>query len=264
MKTSLLLLCLLLSAATFGQPIMSPLVSSSDDHTTIITQIETNNHNTVISFSHICPQKGDWIQLNKTMYLQDANGEDRYNYVKSEGIPLRPERFIATEDNQQVNFKVYFEKLKPGTKEINVIERARSLDELRDGITFLNYYKVNLFQSGPALDDNRPRVITDKFSMHRPEKELGEEIDTTYSVSSDFVPPIGRGDMLNFGPMMSGVYTSMINAQLQVYSNPAVTDRLAKIMKNYYDALIKVGFSMDASLKIITSKQLISVEGMSK
>ena len=263
MKTSaLLLFCLLLSAATFGQSIKSPLVSSSDDHTTIITQIETNSHNTVVKFSHICSQKGSWVQLNKSMYLQDANGEERYNYVRSEGIPLRPARFTATEDNQEVNFKVYFEKLKTGTKEINVIERARSLNELRDGVTFFNYYKVSLFQSG--LADGRPAFMTDKVSTFHPDRKMSVQIDTAYSVSSDFATPTGRGDMGNFGPMISGMYTSMLNAQLRTYSNPAITDQLAKIMKNYYDALIKVGFSEDAALKIITSKQLISFDGISK
>jgi len=254
--SALILFCFLLSAAIFGQSIKSPLVSSSDDHTTIITQIETNSHNTVVSFSHICTQKDSWVQLNKSMYLQDANGEERYNYVRSEGIPLRPARFTATEDNQKVNFKVYFEKLKPGTKEINVIERARSLNELRDGVTFFNYYKVNLYQSG--LADGRPGFMTDKVSTFHPERKMSVQIDT--SVSSDFTPPMGR----DFGPMISGVYSSMLNAQLRTYSNPATTDQLAKIMKNYYDALIKAGFSEDAALKIITSKQLISFDGISK
>jgi len=60
------------------------------------------------------------------------------------------------------------------------------------------------------------------------------------------------------------VYASVLNAQLQAYSNPAITDQLAKITKNYYDALIKAGFSEDAALKIITSKQLISIDEVPK
>jgi hypothetical protein len=266
---ALLLLCFLLSAATFGQSIQSPLVASSDDHTTIITQIETNSHNTVVSFRHICFEKGDWVQLNKSMYLQDANGEARYNYVRSEGIPLRPAKFTATEDNQEVNFKVYFEKVKPGTKEINVIERARSLDELRDGISFFNYYKVSLYKSMPALIGGRQGFVTDVLSMPRPEMGMNTvQVDTARiqvdKAYSNFASPMNRGGMAYFGPMMNGVYASVLNAQLQAYSNPAITDQLAKITKNYYDALIKAGFSEDAALKIITSKQLISIDEVPK
>jgi hypothetical protein len=203
------------------------------------------------------------------MYLQDANGEARYNYVRSEGIPLRPAKFTATEDNQEVNFKVYFEKVKPGTKEINVIERARSLDELRDGMSYFNYYKVSLYKSGPALAGSRPGFITDVVSAPQRGMNINVQVDTATvqvdtasAVSGDITSLMDRGGMANLGPIMSGVYKDLLNAQLQAYSNPVITEQLARITKNYYDALIKTGFSEDAALKIITSKQLISIDGV--
>lgn len=270
----LLFLCLLLPAAAFGQSIKSPQVASSEDATTVITQVETNSHYTVVSFRHICYTKGSWVQLNKSMYLQDANGEDRYNYVKSEGIPLRPKKFVATKDNEEVNFKVYFEKLKPGTKEINIIERARSLAEMGDGYTYFNYFKVNLLKSRPIMADNKGvRSVTVTMSPPPPIEML---TDTVYSdSSSNTVRPIHGRVMNNMPPMMNNMpsmmngmepmltnmYSSMLNTQLKMYSDTAVTDQLAKIMRNYYNALTKAGFSSDDAIKIITSKELISVNG---
>jgi len=254
----LLLLCVLLPAATFGQSIKSPLVGSSDGYNTTITEVETNSRNTVISFRHICREKDGWVQLNKSIYLQDADGEERYNYVKSEGIPLRPEKLTATENNQVVNFKVYFEKLKPGTKAINVIERARSLAEMADGITYFNFYKIDLNKSMPVQDQNIRNV--EVVMSPPPPMDMREGVDTAVSMGSTFGPSM-NGMMTNLGPMMGNMYTSMLNAQLKVYSDPAITTQLAKITKNYYDALVKAGFSSDAALKIITSKQLVSVEG---
>lgn len=242
---------ILLTVAAFGQSVKFPMVGSSESPTTVITGIETNNRNTVVSFKHICARKGNWVQLNKSMYLQDANGEERYNYVKSEGMPLRPEKFVATEDQQEVNFKVYFEKLKPGTKEINVIERARSLAELHNGINFFNYFKVSLNKSQPEPVNDNPRSV--KVTVAPPP-----------APNSDFSSSFARSEMRNLGPMISNMYTGMLSAQLNLYSNPATTDQLARIMKNYYDALIKTGFPADAALKIITSRSLISTDAVTK
>lgn len=238
---------LLLPITMYGQSIKRPMLSSSEDPSTVITEINTSGKYTVVSFKHTSYSAGAWVQLNKSMYLQDANGEDRYNYVRSEGIPLRPEKFVATKDNEEVNFKVYFEKLKPETKEINVIERARSVSELNDGVSFLNFYRVSLQNAQPEgmQQDNKTVQVT-----VTPPPPIG-----TYNVSE------GVNEMANFGPMMSSMYTNMLNAQLKAYTDPEITTQLAKITKNYYDALIKAGFSADAALKIITSKPLVSMDG---
>jgi hypothetical protein len=237
---------LMLSTTLFGQSIKFPLVDSAEDPTTVVTAIETNSNATIVSFKHISPSKGNWIQLNKSMYLQDAGGEERYNYIKSEGIPLRPERLVSKEDNQEVNFKVYFEKLKPGTKRINIIERARSLSELNNGVNFLNYFKVDLLQSQEESDKkNRSTQV-----IIAPPPPAVENTTST---------PFGLGDMANFAPMMSNMYGNMLQAQLNTLSKPTVMNQIAKVTKGYYDALIKAGFSADAALKIVISKPLLSV-----
>ncbi len=244
-----LLVFVLLTATVSAQTVKYPMVGSSEDPSTSITQIETNDQHTVVSFKHTFSSKGGWVQVNKSMYLQDAGGEDRYNYIKSEGIPTRPERLYSTVDNQTLDFKVYFEKIKPGTKFINIIERARSLAELQGSVNFLNYFKVDLNKSQPISSGASSSV---QIKMVPPPPS--SEADTDYV----------QTQMASIKAMAISMYDAMYTGQLNMYSKPGVLEQLAKIMKTYYDALIKVGFSQDAALKIITSKQLVSVDGGGK
>jgi len=207
-----------------------------------------------VTFKHVMRGKGNWVQLNKSMYLQDAKGEERYNYIKSEGIPLRPARLTSDKDYQEVEFKVYFEKLKPGTKEINVIERARSMPQQASGVTFFNYYNVSLSKSAPAAEHVK---VTDVVLMPPPVPDNGPTVVDSVT-SAKFDP---SAILNNMGPMMGNMYSSMLDAQLKLYGNPETTAKLAQITKNYYDALIKVGFSADAALRIVTSKPLVSMDG---
>jgi hypothetical protein len=258
MKIKLLLFfALLLPVAAYCQSINMPAVGYSEDHLTTIAKVEVTNNETVVTFNNILPHKGSWVQLNKSVYLQDAGSEERYNYIRSEGIPLRPDRFTADKNGQVVEFKVYFEKLKPGTKAINVIERARSAQEQAGSVRFFNFYNVSLNKSATVTERVK---VTDVVLMPPPPIEGGMQTitDTAYAVSGSNPNAM----MNNFAPMMGNMYTSMLDAQLNLYSKPETTKKLARITKNYYDALIKAGFSAQAALKIVTSRPLVSMDGM--
>lgn len=260
---SLFFLMVLAPVIAYSQTVTTPAVGYSEDQTTTITKVEVTKTNTIVTFKHILNGKGAWVQLNKSMYLQNAKGEERYDYVKSEGIPIRPARFTSDKNYEELTFKVYFQKLKPGTKEVNVIERARSLEEQVSGTKYFNYYNVSLSKSAPGQSE---RVkMTDVVLMAPPPLNANEHVvsDTAYATSTAYSPGHTNGmDMANsFGPMMGNMYTSMLDAQLKMYSKPETTAKLAQVTKSYYDALIKVGFSEEAALKIITSKPLVSVDG---
>jgi hypothetical protein len=248
----LLLLLLLLPAVAFCQTVENPSVSSSGDPTTTIAKIEVTKKYTEITFKHISPRKGDWIQLNKSMYLQSYKGEDRYNYIKSENIPLRPLKKFAVADNEELVFKVYFEKLKPGTKAINVIERALSPDELHTGASFFNYFNVSLEK--PVVS-NAPQVVSIKTNVVT-DTVINDVHTSPFSFKNDFAS--------SMGPMISNMYSAMLGMQIKFYSDPANIDKMAQITKTYYDALIKTGFTGDQALKIITSKQLVSMDMAAK
>jgi len=253
MKRKLLIItALIFPAFAFCQSITNPMVGYSEDYSTKIIKIEVTKSNTVITFKHTSQGKGSWVQLNKSIYLQDAQGDDRYNYVKSEGIPLRPEKLVAATDTQAVEFKVYFEKLKAGTQEIDVIERARSLpDQQSNSNTFFNYYNVSLTKSAPAVS-----ALTNVTLSPPPAGDMNMQAGGDSS---------GAANMASFysglGPMMATMYAKMLDVQLQLYSKPETIEKLARINKSYYDALLKAGFSLDAALKIITSKPFFSLDG---
>ncbi|MFD2163128.1 hypothetical protein ACFSJU_12050 [Paradesertivirga mongoliensis] len=230
----------------FCQNITRPAIGYSEDHNTTIKKVEVTASNTVVTFVHTLRAKGAWVQLNKSMYLQDSHGEDRFNYVRSEGIPLRPEKFTADKDFEEVEFKVYFEKLKPGIKEINIIERARSFTEQSSSnISYINFFNVNLYKSAPDIKKVETSVIL------TPPPPFGD----TNTDSLIFNNP-----MPDFGAMMGSMYSNLLDLQIKTYSNPETLDKLAQITRNYYNALVKAGFSQDSALKIITSKPLISTD----
>ncbi len=59
---------------------------------------------------------------------------------------------------------------------------------------------------------------------------------------------------------MNSVYTSLYDAQLKFFMDKTKVEEVAKINKNYYDALIKVGFTADQAFKILVSTPLISTD----
>lgn len=256
---SLFLFVMLAPALACCQSVTMPQVAYSEASNTIITKVEVTKTNTVVSFKHVLSNVGAWVELNKSIYLQDANSEEMYKYIKSEGIPLRPNKLTATKEGQEVRFKVYFQKLKPGTKAINIIERAHAMVEQTGSSFYFNYYNVSLTQSASTTERVK---VTDVVLMSPPNLGASEKMiaDTAY-ITSRTTSNIGADMAAGFGPMMGSMYTSMLDAQLKVFSKPEITAKLAQVTKSYYDALIKVGFSEDAALKIITSKPLVSMDG---
>jgi len=59
-------------------------------------------------------------------------------------------------------------------------------------------------------------------------------------------------------PMMGKMMEAMIEAQLSVVSKPESAQKMATYVKNFYEALIKQGFSKEEAFKIVTSVSLPS------
>ncbi len=53
------------------------------------------------------------------------------------------------------------------------------------------------------------------------------------------------------GPMMGQMMESMMEGMLRVMSKPENAERLAVFTRNYYDALVRKGFSKDEALQIV-------------
>ena len=79
-------------------------------------------------------------------------------------------------------------------------------------------------------------------------EEIQKQIDTTF-------------DMMT--PMMSRMVEVMIEAQLTVLAKSESAEKIARYVKNLYEALMKQGFSKDEALKIATSLPLPSIPSAS-
>lgn len=65
-------------------------------------------------------------------------------------------------------------------------------------------------------------------------------------------------------PMFGQMMKVMMEAQLEVLANPASADKLASYTKNYYDALIKKGFSKEDALRIVLAVGFPALPTMQK
>ena len=65
-------------------------------------------------------------------------------------------------------------------------------------------------------------------------------------------------------PMFGQMMRAMMTATFDVLSQPESAEKLASFTRNYYDALIKKGFSKDEALKIAMSIGMPSMPMMQK
>lgn len=246
MKKTLILPLLLLATclSSFAQTIVNPLVEGQDDWSSTITKIETDKQFTTVSFEYTANSDNSWAQLNKEIFIQTDQGNAHYDYVKSENIAIVPAKHTFAKAGEKLTFKVYFKKIPATAKSIDIIERA---GRRHDGITFFNFYNVSLTQSLPA-GTNKVKV-TDVVLMPPPPILNGN--NATMSNEMD--------NMANaMAPMYANMAKSVLNAQVDYYKQPGKIEELAKVNKQYFDALRKEGFTEDQALRIITTGGILS------
>ena len=225
-KPYLALFILLVSSLTsFAQVILNPYVETVDDQLCYITKIETTDKFTIVSFEH--KNNLGWVRLGDKIYIETPD-HTKYEYIKSEGIPLAPEKHEFKENEESLNFKVFFKALPNHTKSINIIENAG------DRYSF-NFYGVDLSKSRTS-------------DVQQPHTPLAQ----TPSARSDF-----PGAMLNaIGPAYNMLMKSILNSSLEYYNEPGKLAELAKLNKNYFEALRKEGFTKKQALQIMASSPL--------
>lgn len=92
-------------------------------------------------------------------------------------------------------------------------------------------------------------------------KSKSKTVDSVSVMSKPSKDPFGEAGMMglmnSMGPMMGNMARSMMDAQLDYYKQPGKLEEIAKLNKQYYDALVKEGFTYDQALKIITSDSFL-------
>ncbi len=66
--------------------------------------------------------------------------------------------------------------------------------------------------------------------------------------------------MQQAGPAMSSMMSSMMGGMVEFLARPETAEGYAAFMKNYYDALIKKGFTEEQALRIIAETGIPSLQ----
>ena len=269
MKKILTLIILFIAAGlpTIAQTINNPLVRTRDDGNTIIKRIETNSNYTIVSFQTTAATDNSWVQLNKEIYLQTDISNAHYNYIKSENIAIVPQKQILNNAGDKLVFRVYFKKIPPAAKSVNIIERSGANN---GNVTYFNFYNVSLTQSGNT--SGNPYVIvspTDRYQYNSSSSAVVDSVriqPTSSPISVRIDEPVNRNGIVHnevedamqaMVPMVSNMAKVMMDAQLNYYKQPGKITEVAKMNKTYFDALLKEGFTRDEALKIITANSIL-------
>jgi len=257
MKKILTVIALLIMAElpTIAQTVINPSVKSRDDNNTTIKKIETNNNYTVITFETKAVTDNSWIQLNKEIYLQTDISNAHYDYIKSENIAIAPQKHTLYNAGDKLVFKVYFKKIPPAAKFINIIERSGPSN---GKVSFFNYYNVSLAPSNTY----KYKLSTKPYQTFSLANAI--KIDTaTKRIPSVTISPMSTSTneltnaMNAMGPMITKMSKIMMDTQLDYYKQSGKLAEIAKLNKTYFDALVNEGFTRDEALKIITANSLL-------
>jgi hypothetical protein len=251
MKKPILTIITLFIIATqaFAQNLTIPKVEQKDDQSTIIKKIETNNLYTIVTFENYAYQDNAWIQLNKEIFIQTDLSNAHYDYVKSEGIAMAPNKDVLKKAGDKLEFKVYFKKIPAAAKSIDIIEHAGLS---KSGVSYFNFYNVSLTEQVTLSHHVK---VTNVVLLPPPPIQS----DTTIAGLSYGNPSNEMQNAMNsMGPMYASMAKSVLDAQLAYYKQPGKIAEIAKLNKEYFDALVKEGFNYDQALKIITANSLIS------
>jgi|GEM_PF-783933 len=251
MKKPILTIITLFTIAVqaFAQSITNPNVEQKDDQSTIVKKIETNSQYTIVTFENYAFQDNAWVQLNKEIFIQTDLSNAHYDYVKSENIAMVPNKNVLKKAGDKLEFKVYFKKIPADAKSIDIIEHAGLS---KSGINYFNFYNVSLTQRATTTKQVK---ITDVVLLPPPPV-------ATDTASTGLFNGSPSNDMQNamnsMGPMYASMAKSVLDAQLVYFKQPGKIAEIAKLNKDYFDALVKVGFNYEQALKIITANGLIS------
>jgi hypothetical protein len=228
---------------SFAQSILNPQVGSQDNPSCKITKIETDKSYTVVSFEETAESDSSWVELNKEIFIQTDVDNVHYSYIKSENIAVVPKKknFLAKAGDKIV-FKIYFQKIPLIAKTIDIIERAGNNYA---GNTYFNFYNVSLTDTEPGNKITDVKITGPGGGS--PFLSQGNDIGGDKSLFAS---------MGGMGAMYKTMIKSMMDAQISYFKEPGKLAELAKMNKDYFDALRKEGFTEDQALKIAAASGL--------
>ena len=78
-----------------------------------------------------------WVNINENTCLVDNETGNKYKIIKSDGIPISPNRYNFTKGGESINFSFFFSPVNDEVDLIDLIEDSKS--------TFaFNFYNIAL------------------------------------------------------------------------------------------------------------------------
>ena len=161
--TSLIISLLLIipTISTWGQTIISPTYSKRDNTCLRIDEIEKTVDYTIIKGVYENKYSSGWANINNTAYLRDCKSGQKYQIVKSEGIPMSPNKIEFSRKGETAHYKFYFPAIENDVELVDMIEGDASISSfnfyglaLKDGVQrdfSISYSKGQMIKSKPSL-----------------------------------------------------------------------------------------------------------------
>ena len=122
MKKKIILFLIIASAiSTWAQTIVSPTYSKRDDFSLRIDEIERNDDYTIIKGIYKDYFLDGQVWISETTYLKDCKSGRKYRIIRSEGLPLGPEK-LDYEKGEVVQYKFYFPSIEKDVEMVDMIE----------------------------------------------------------------------------------------------------------------------------------------------
>jgi len=163
-KLLLILIGLLLFQSTYSQKYESPIAGKQSHPDLKINTIEITTEYTIIHLS-ITNQlnTGGWFCADNNIYIKNSKGIEQYMLLRSENIPICPNKFEFTTKGEVLEFILYFP---PINKEIRFLDLIENCDEACfsfEGIILDNEHnkKIVLFENamGKYTDNSYEECI---------------------------------------------------------------------------------------------------------
>ncbi|WP_341227150.1 OmpA family protein [uncultured Arcticibacterium sp.] len=186
---------------------------------------------------------GSTISIQPTSFLRSKDGKE-FDFIKASNIPVAPER-QNVEPDKKYFFKVFFEKLSPGIKSVDLVEGPN--DE-RDGFQYWNFYGVEV--NNPALGETQalaaiPENPAEEFIMSGKVYDAATEKPIAAKITCTI-----EGDNVPFDSVMTsrtGYYEFLVKPDSYVYKIEA--DGYALTTENMNLSKVTKSFDRDIFLE---------------
>lgn len=158
-KLSILFIVIIASVSySFAQAFDKPIAGKQSHPEMSISKIEITTSETIFNIEVTNKRdNGGWFCADKSIYIKNTNGTEKYQLIQSEGIPTCPEQYDFTSKGEVLKFKLIFPKISENISFIDLIEDCNNACFYFTGIILNNQHNKNIvaFEKGFDLYQNQ-------------------------------------------------------------------------------------------------------------